>query len=223
MSRRRAVGVLGGTFNPVHEGHLSMARETRERLPLDEVLLMPCAIPPHKEAPRMSTLEDRIAMLEAAIAGARGLSVSLVEAHSGRVCYTVDTLRRLRHGGFDLDPVFLMGMDSLLDLPTWRDYPALLAEFDLVVVDRRRPETVETGLDPEVLRRMVRVDCEKPPADLGRGGRVLCLNVSPPAISSRQIRARAAAGESLDGLVPPGVARYIRDRGLYTGPVEDGR
>lgn len=221
----RVVGVLGGTFNPVHSGHLAMARETRSRLALDRVLLMPCATPPHKAAPRMSTLQDRVAMLEAAIAGEPGLEISMIEAHSGVVCYTIDTLRRLRHGGWGLDPVFLMGMDSLVDLPTWREYRALVAEFDVVVVDRRSPDDAEADLAPEVRRRLVSVtDDTPPPRDLGRGGRVIQLNVAPPAVSSREIRSRAADGEPLDGLVPAGVARYIRVSGLYKRQDrEDGR
>jgi len=223
MTRRpgEVVGVLGGTFNPVHVGHVVMARECSRRLGLRRILFVPCATPPHKPAPSGVTLADRLAMLERAIAGEAGFEVSPIEAHAGVVCYTIDTLRRLRHGGWGFEPVFLIGADSLLDLPTWKDNLALISEFDFAVLGRGTlPRTAQ--LDDRIRRHVFEVSGpDSVPADLGAGGRILRLDVTPPAVSSREIRRRIAAGKDLDGLVPPEVARYIRDNLLYRGLQEE--
>lgn len=223
MSPRPPVGVLGGTFDPVHLGHLEIARRAREAARLVQVLLVPAAVPPHKTDRVLAPARDREAMLRLAIAGAEGLAISTVELDAGGVCYTIDTLRRLRLGPPAVDPVFILGMDSLADIDTWKDHRALLREFDLVVVDR---DGGRARLLPEIERALIDVEVDRgdPRAhEPGRGGRIFRLRLPPIPISSSEIRARAAADGNLAGLVPDAVAGYIRSRGLYgTGELEEG-
>lgn len=207
---RRVAGILGGTFDPVHLGHLAAAERVLEALGLAEVILMPCAIPPHKVGARWSPAEDRLAMLRIAVGGRPGLSVSTLELDRGGVSYTIETLRVLR-GEHGVDPVFVVGTDSLADLPTWREPEALRSEFDWVVVDRPSREI------PRFLADAIPVEGRAAPLapPLGAGGRLLRLIAPVIPISASDVRRRAARGEPLDGLVPPEVAGYIQRRGLY--------
>jgi len=221
VSDERIVGVLGGTFDPVHLGHLEVARRVRERTGLARVLLLPCAIPPHKQPPRLAPAAHREAMLRLAIEGLDDLELCTLESESGGVRYSIDTMRRLREGPPRRIPVFIMGMDSLLELPAWKDHRDLIREFDLIAVNRPdagRPRAVE---DPEVARAIVELaeGEDGPPtgleAGMGRGGRIFVFRIPPVAVSSSRVRARVASGGSLAGLVPPAVARYIHANGLY--------
>jgi GTP-binding protein len=218
-----AVGVLGGTFDPVHRGHLVMAERTLEAMKLEKLLLMPSSIPPHKSRPRLTTAEHRMAMLRLAIEGRPGLGICTVELETGGVCYTIDTLRRLRVGRSPIRPVFVLGTDSLAEITTWRDYRDLVDEFDLVAIDRPGMTLAELrpDLPPEIAGALVYVPegvrgaevlRERPP---GSGGRIYHISVTPCPVSSSDIRAAAAAGQSLAGLVPPAVAGYIQENSLY--------
>lgn len=217
----RLVGVLGGTFDPVHVGHVAAARQVRRLFRLERVLLVPAARPPHKDPAELTPIEHREAMLRLAVAEHEGLSVSRIEIERPGVGYTVETMRALRDGEPRLDPIFVVGRDSLDDLPGWHDWRGLVAEFDLVVVDR--PEGRQGGgverLHPEIRRRLVPLAPGVDPGgalpDLGRGGRVVLSPIRPPDASSRAIRRLIHDGGDPADLVPPPVARYIRDAGLY--------
>lgn len=211
-----AVGVLGGTFDPVHLGHLALADEARRWLGLRRVLLVPTAVPPHKSLARLSSTAHREAMLRLALADRPGLELCTIESRADRVCYTIDTLRSLRRGPPPSRPVFLMGTDSLLQVHTWRDYRELLAEFDLAIVDRSGEKLAGAWrtLDGEIAERIVVLS--RAGTEIGGGGgRIFHLPVAPIPISSSAIRRRAARGDDLSGLVPPAVAEYIGRAGLY--------
>ena len=207
---RPAVGVLGGTFDPVHLGHLRMATEARRLLCLERTLLVPAARPPHKLSDAPSAASDRMAMLELSIDGLDGLEISTIELERPGVGYTIDTLRALRAGPPPRDPVFILGWDALAQIDSWRCWRELLEEFDLAAVARADGRG-QSRLAREVAARVV----DGPALDVGRGGRVFRLPIEPLAVSSSAIRKRSRAGGSLDGLVPPGVARYIQRTGLY--------
>jgi len=215
------VGVLGGTFDPVHLGHLRMARAVLDALRLDSVRLMPAWHAPHKTARTVTDAGHRLAMLRMAVRGRRGLRLEKLELEAGEVRYTVDSLRRLRNRSPACRPVFVLGMDSLAEIRTWRDHETLLEEFDLAVLER--PDQIDAGsppLPPEVARRLTVVTDRDPApghAVVGRGGRVYRVPMEPVAISSTMVRARAASGGELRDLVPPAVARYIRANRLYSG------
>jgi nicotinate-nucleotide adenylyltransferase len=217
------IGLLGGTFDPVHVGHLAMAERTLEALKLESLLLLPSSIPPHKSRPRLTAGEHRLAMLRLALEGRTGLGICPVELERGGVCYTIDTMRELRDGDPPIRPLFVLGTDSLAEITTWRDYRELIEEFDLVVIDRpgRTLAEFRAELPSEIAEALVDIPDgpqgaarlqESPP---GRGGRIYHIAMTPCPVSSSEIRRSAAAGESLAGLVPPAVAGYIQKNGLY--------
>ena len=206
------VGILGGTFDPVHRGHIALAEAARRAVSLARVVLLPCAVPPHKPDRRVAPGYERLEMLYLATEGRPGLAVATDELTRGGVCYTIDTLRALRAQG--VTPVFLLGADALGEVETWREYRALLDEFDLVAVGRAAVDGVSADAGwPESVRARLAVPPLKPP--LGVGGRVVRVAVEPPAVSSRQVRARLAAGRPVADLVPARVDRYIQMRRLY--------
>jgi nicotinate-nucleotide adenylyltransferase len=184
------IGVLGGSFDPVHLGHLALAEAARDRLRLDRVLLVVAAGQPLKAGGAAAPAEDRYAMVRLAVRGRPGLEASDLEFLRPAPSYTVDTLRELRRGLPAGAEVFLvLGADALADLPRWR----------------------EAG---EVRRLASVVGCGRPGSPPPAGADSL-LEVATPDISSTEVRRRAAAGEGLEGLVPDDVAAYIRERGLY--------
>lgn len=217
MGLRPVTGVLGGTFDPIHLGHLHVAEQAAAILGLETVLLMPSARPPHKLTGHVTGNRHRLSMLRLAVDSRPVLTVSTLEYDRHGLSYTIDTLRSLRTGDRPVDPVFLIGGDALAELHTWKEYRSILTEFDLAVI--RRPEDPRDGdrLDPEVRRRLVDYPVADPdlqPAP-GRGGRIFRLEVDPVPISSTAVRRAAAIGAPIHGLVPLSVAKYIQDHQLY--------
>mgnify|MGYP003622955031 CR=1 FL=1 len=188
-----ATGVLGGTFDPVHFGHIAVAMQCREKLELAEVRLIPSFLPPHRDPP-LAPAEDRLAMTELAMQGAPGLVVDDVEVRRGGTSYMVDTLRALRAAG--LGPlVLLLGYDAAADLGTWdraEDIPALA---QVVVFNR-------TGTMRGLLT-----------SPLPGGATV--VEVESPEISATDVRDRLAAGLDASAMLAAAVLAYIYERGLY--------
>ncbi len=198
------LGLFGGTFDPVHYGHLLLAECCREQCRLDEVRFLPAAVPPHKQGREMTPADARLEMLELAVAGNRAFSVSRYETDRGGVNYTVDTLTHFRGENPDAELFFIMGADMLLDLPRWRS-AARVCELALPLV-ACRPETGELDFDslgkvatPERIEQIRRNLVEMP--QIG--------------ISSTEIRRRMADGRSIRYHTPRAVEEYIRSHGLY--------
>jgi nicotinate-nucleotide adenylyltransferase len=210
---KTVVGVLGGTFDPVHYGHLGIARCLLKSSSLSRLWLLPSSLPPHKQARRVTAARHRLAMLRLAIENRPGLEICTSEIDREEVGYTIDTLRRLRDAPNPVVPVFVMGMDSLLELPTWKEFRSLIHEFDLVAVDRPGSEISPDRLHPEVARIVTDLPVGEKPA--WKGGRIYRLRIRPIPISSSEIRTLVGRGDDPSGLVPPGVARYILDNRLY--------
>jgi nicotinate-nucleotide adenylyltransferase len=211
------VGILGGSFDPVHSGHLALARHARAVLALDCVLLLPCADPPHKPGRALAARYHRLEMLELAIEDRPGVRVSTLEIAEAGVHYTIDTLRALRRATPSLLPVFLCGSDALAEIDSWREYETLLAEFDFAAVNR--PGLAGEPLTPPWPDIVTRRVCPLPTgadAPLGTGGRIFRLDMPGVAVSSSAIRARCAAGAALDDLVAVRVARYIQRHRIYS-------
>jgi len=219
VSRLPVIGVLGGSFDPVHLGHLQLAGHIGDELRFDRILLVLAATPPHKAVTALSPAGGREAMLRLAVAEWPRLEVSRLELDREGIGYTIDSLRALRDGTPPCRPVFILGMDALADLPTWRDYRDLLREFDLVAVDRQSADLahLEHSLDPAVAERLVAMDDSEAKRDLdvGAGGRVFHFPMEVIPISASEIRRLAAAGREVSHLVPPAVARYIQTTGIY--------
>ncbi len=196
----RPVGLLGGTFNPVHEGHLSIAREALRLFDLDAVWFIPCAVPPHKPTTGLAPNADRLAMLRLAIAGEPRFDALPIEFDRPGASYTLDTVRALQslhpHRAF----VFIVGADTLPELPTWHRPLELLSLIRIVSLARPgfAPDPASIHLPPPWPGKLL--------ADL-RTGR-------PLDVSSRDLRAKIAAGQSVP-LVPEPVLRYIQEHNLY--------
>ncbi len=196
-------GVLGGTFDPVHRGHIMMAEEARDALSLSEVLLVPAGQPMLKVNDRITSAEHRLAMLRLAVAGRQNLKVSTMEIERPGPSFTVDTVAGLseQHGGRD-EIYFILGWDSLEQFPEWRDPARLIGMCFLAAMPRPgwpRPDLEALEADvPGISERVVFL--EKPQVD----------------ISASAIREMAARGESIDHLVPGPVADYIKEHKLYT-------
>lgn len=199
-ARLPRVGVFGGTFDPVHLGHLIVAVEIRHRLALDRLLFVPAGRPPHKAGLAISSDADRLAMLRLALADDPALELSTIDLDRSRPSFTVDLLAGLRR---DLAParlVFVMGEDSLRDLPRWHE-PGRIAELAELAVALRPG----AGVDLDAVYRAV------PEAR----GRVHLVATPLIGISSTDLRRRVRSGEPIRHQVPAAVEAYIRDRGLY--------
>jgi len=218
VSRPPVIGVLGGSFDPVHLGHLQLAGHVGDELHFDRTLMVLSATPPHKDVTALSPAGQREAMLRLAVADRPRLEISRLELDREGICYTIDSLRALRDGS-QCRPVFILGMDALADLPTWRDYRDLLREFDLVAVDRQGADLahLEHSLDPAIAERLVALnDAEaRSNPDIGAGGHVFHLPMEVIPIAASEIRRLAALGHDVSHLVPPAVARYIQTTGIY--------
>lgn len=196
----RAIGIMGGTFDPIHYGHLAAAEQARLRFALDRVVFVPNRQPPHKKEYCVTPAEDRYAMVLLATASHPQFEVSCMELDRPGPSYTVDTLREFRGRlGPDARLYFITGADAILEILTWRSPQELARSCEFIAVAR-------PGYD---LQRLT-----KEMSDLLRG-RAHILNVPGVAVSSTEIRRRAAAGESLRYLVPPAVARYVEVKRLY--------
>ena len=209
----RTIGLFGGTFDPIHCGHVAIAGALRDELSLDEVRLLPTGIPPHRPPPLASD-EDRRQMVELAIEGEPGLKVDARELSRGRYCYTVETLAELRAElGPDVPLVFLIGGDSLATFHTWHDWRRILDLSHLAVALRPGTDLSE-GLHPAVaaLYRSVRQPASRPTLSHGN---IYVLSAPPRDISATDLRARLRDGAPTDGLLPEAVRRYIFNNRLY--------
>ena len=197
MAQRRRIGVMGGTFDPIHHGHLVAASEVQAWFDLDEVVFVPTGEPWQKSGREVSAPEDRYLMTVIATASNPRFSVSRVDIDRGGPTYTIDTLRDLGASRPDTDFFFITGADALAQILTWRDADGVfeLAHF----VGCTRPGTT---IDDATVDRLP-------------GGKVTLIEVPALAISSTECRARASKGDPVWYLVPDGVVQYIAKRGLY--------
>ena len=194
---------FGGTFNPIHNGHLICARAAMEAVEAAGVVLFPAGSPPHKPDPAdLASAKDRLEMCRLAIAGTSGFEIDDREIRRPAPSFTIDTVRQLKAEGWK-EVIWLIGADMLNDLPNWHDPDALLRETHFLIMARPGTNFAWKSLPPQfqVLRQNI---IEVPGID----------------ISSTAIRARVAAKVPIDFLAPPAVCRYIHKRRLYLPPNE---
>ena len=207
--------VFGGSFNPIHLGHLLMADEMLERLRLDRVVFVPAAAPPHKPASLLAPAEHRYEMVRLAVAGHPGFEVSDLELRRRGPSFTVDTLEALARTGDEL--FLLVGSETFLDLLSWR-LPRRIVELARVVVVPRTGSAFdpESAAAQKVLRE---IGAERfvGPDDTITPGTVVVVHAASLPISSSDLRARARQGRSLAYRVPDAVVTYIRRHRLYAG------
>ena len=201
MSVRRVVA-LGGTFDPIHAGHLAILLQVRAALGAGEAWLLPTALPPHRR-PAHAPAADRLALTEAAAAAEEGVRVLDVEMRRPGPSYTIDTLDELERLHPGVEVWFLLGADAARDIRHWHRAAELLARARFVLVNRSGVPALDDaearalGFDPQ---------------------RTRVLHVDSPAVSATEVRRRVVAGESITGMVPPQVERMIAARGLYRAP-----
>jgi nicotinate-nucleotide adenylyltransferase len=200
VEKYRRIGVLGGTFDPIHHGHLILASELRAELSLDSVVLVPNARSPFKPGESISSGAHRAAMLELVARETPWLGLSTIELDRGGVSYTVDTLRDLRVAFAPATLVFLMGADSLIDLHRWRE-PAEIVRLAEIGVAARPGVSIDIDAVAEQLQ--------------DAHGRVTIVPTPLIAISGTDIRFRVRTGRPIAFHVPPQVERYIREQRLY--------
>jgi len=218
------VGFLGGTFDPVHRGHLDVAEAARAALRLDRIVFVPARIPSHRGAPDVSAAH-RFAMTALAVAPFPHLRLSDVEMDEAAPSFTATTLDRLEEQGADVRGLFVItGADAFADIRTWRAYPDVLDRCHFVAVSRPGLSALQLpDLLPELAARM------RPAAGgmtdvAGMTGRPAIFLVNAPTtdVSSTEIRRRAAAGAPLVDLLPDAVAAYIEKHQLYSGRTPKG-
>ena len=201
------VGIMGGTFNPIHEGHLMIARAAKETARLDQVIFLPSGQPPHKQNSLLASAVNRLNMTILAVNGQDGFVVSDMEVLREGTTYTVDTIRQMRAEQPDAELYYIIGGDTLFQLPTWRtpEQIAALLNGGMIVVPRPGADRGAICNEAERLKESM-------------GLRTLIAQEGGPDISSTEIRERLNRGEAATGLIPQAVADYIAMHGLYQVP-----
>lgn len=213
------VAILGGTFNPVHYGHLRVAEEAREAMGLDRVIFMPTSITPHKADEQAAPAWARLEMLRIAVSGNPCFSVSDMEIERGGKSYTIDTVRELKGKERDIDASLIVGNDSFNDITSWREYDELLKLASFIVVHRpgyavKKPAEAL----PVELARKFWYDADSGSFMSPFGTRITYLATTLLDISSSDIRRRVGEGGSVRYLLPCEVEECISRHGLYMEP-----
>jgi len=225
--RGRRIALFGGTFDPIHSGHLDVASAAQRRFHLDQVFFIPVSHPPHKRASEMLPFAHRFALVALACAGYPRFVPSLAEAafnvRRGQVFYSVDTVRKFQKqfSGPDDRLYFLLGADAFLQIATWKKYKTLLGLCDFVIANRPgfRSEMLYQAIPPELLARPQ--DHAGPRGSKAtvsvalRRTTVHLLDTVASQVSATDVRERLERGQSIRGLVPRGVEEYIKKQALY--------
>ncbi len=202
-SRTKRIGVMGGTFDPIHNGHLVAAEVARENFNLDKVIFMPAGKPPHKQQNSITDPEHRYEMTVLAVSSNPGFEASRLEVDKDELSYTFDTVKDLlKIYGEDTSVYFITGADAVLELLTWHRIRELLALCRFIAVTR-------PGFDKEELEQKIGEISSK------YNGEIICIEVPLLAISSTDIRERCRSGKTIKYLLPEAVEQYICEKGLY--------
>lgn len=196
----RRQGLLGGSFDPVHRAHIELARQALQHLALDGVTLIPAA-QPWQRGRLGATARQRLDMLELAATGETGLDISPVEIERGGPTYTIDTLRGLPPG---TEYFWILGADQLANFCSWAEWEEIVSRVQLAVAARPGSDLAAPALLQALLARL--------------GRKLHIIPMPPSALSATAVRRRIAAGETVETMLPPGVAQYIQQHGLYRHP-----
>lgn len=209
------IGLVGGTFDPFHNGHLDVALAAQRVLQLDKVLLIPARMPPHRHSTHASGPE-RLAMVRLAIEGQPGLEASTIELDAPGPSYTSVTLDRMAKSGVDMTSVvWVAGADAFQQIPTWHDYPDLLNRCHFAAVSRPGQPVEQLRVQlPRLASRMISVTANQPWATTSQAS-IFLIDAPTAPVSSTDVRAHIARGASVKGLVPDAVAAYIDAHRLY--------
>jgi nicotinate-nucleotide adenylyltransferase len=210
------LGILGGTFDPIHLGHLRTAEEIGRELELEKVYLIPSALPPHKAKDPVTPFEHRLNMTRLAIGDSLLLAPLDLEGRRSGLSYSVETLREL-HQVFEPEPelFFIVGVDAFLEIDTWKEYPRLFDYAHFVVISR--PGYGKEEIEPFLLNSGIEIE-KTGQADVflaSSGKKLILKETTLMDISSTHIRQTVSRGGSIRFLVPESVRRYIMEKGLY--------
>ncbi|HEY3303990.1 MAG TPA: nicotinate-nucleotide adenylyltransferase [Candidatus Binatia bacterium] len=211
------IGLFGGTFDPIHWGHLRSAEEVREAFRLDRILFIPSSIPPHKERKDASDAGDRLAMTRLATASHPDFAVSDVEIARPGKSYSIDTLRHFAGKLGRNDALyFILGMDAFREIGSWKDFQELFSLSHFITTSRPKCKDLRAlGDIPVAARKSFCYDSKTNSYRHKSGTRLHFFKLTDIAISASEIRAQVKAGKSIRYLVPPEVESYIKRRGLY--------
>jgi nicotinate-nucleotide adenylyltransferase len=214
----RSIALFGGTFDPIHSGHIAVAQAARRRFHLDAIYFIPSSRPPHKTKMTLTPFAHRYAQVALACENHEGFLPSLAEAPPDatgtHVFYSLDTVRKFKKE-FPLDHLyFILGADQFLEIPTWRHYETLLDCCDFIIANRPgfRMDALRLVIPPEMRARVASRDANKIAL---RKSNVYLLSTVRSHISSTEVRQRLHQGKPVDALVPASVQEYIRRQGLY--------
>jgi nicotinate-nucleotide adenylyltransferase len=216
--QKERMGLLGGTFNPVHEGHVRAAREVQQRFGLDRILFIPSYIPPHKRTRDMASPEDRYAMVELAVLGNPHFLASSIEIEAKQKSYSIITLNKIKKTYPDAWVFFILGIDAFLEIETWKSYQEVLEQCHFIVTSRPGYLLAEArNVLPEAFAaRILEVGDSGPVGEeLFRRFRIFLLSIQALDVSSTEIRRRIRQGQSVKGFVPEAVEVYIKKEKLY--------
>lgn len=212
MTTRR-IGLLGGTFDPIHRGHTDLATAAQDTLGLTQVLLIPANVPPHRPKPLTSSFH-RFAMTALVVAGRQGWRASDVELRHEAPSYTVTTLRRFHERGYAPHELFfLIGADAFRDIASWRDYPSIFERAHFAVISRPgHPVSTLRDHLPSLAPRMVDATAG---VSVPQHPVIFLIDAATTDVSSTSLRASLSRGDRLDGQVDPRVQQHIEQHGLY--------
>jgi nicotinate-nucleotide adenylyltransferase len=217
-TKKERIGLLGGTFNPVHLGHLRAAAEVRSKFALDRVLFIPSYIPPHKQTTDMASPEDRFAMVDQAVRAHPFLVASALEIEAQERSYSIITLNKVKAIYPDARIFFILGVDAFLEIETWKSYREVLEQCRFIVISRPgfNLAAARDALPPEYEDSFrVLAEAEDIGEDFLAQFRIFLLSIPALDISSTEIRRRVKMGRSIHGLVPESVEKYIHRKNLY--------
>ena len=219
------IGLFGGTFNPIHQGHLWAASEVIKRFHLDQIFLIPAALPPHKTPGTVANADDRLEMIHLAIGDVPGIVVSDVELNRPGPSYTIDTVRHFKNKLAKDSRIYLiMGLDAFLEIDTWKSYAELLEEIAFIVMARPNADCRDADQGWKILENYLKSTLsEDYEFSTARGcytseGKppIYIVDIDAMDISSTKIRQNIKTKQPIKDLVPPEVAEFIQLKGLYT-------
>jgi nicotinate-nucleotide adenylyltransferase len=217
------IGLFGGTFDPIHWGHLRSAEEVSERFELDRILFIPASIPPHKRGQTTTPARDRLAMVRLAVAKNPRFKVSTVEISRPGVSYSIDTVRHFAKRKRQGDSLFfIIGLDAFREIGSWKDFAEIFPLCDFIVTSRPGSKDSDplrgTGV---AVKKLFCYDFRRRNYRHRSGSRIFFIKLTDIAISASEIRERVKEGQSIRYLVPSRVETYIKKQGLYRNRREE--
>jgi len=218
------IGLFGGTFDPIHIGHLRAALEVKQGFGLDRIIFIPAALPPHKKGGQVADAADRLKMVELGVSGYSGFSVSDAELRRSGPSYSIDTINHFKTSGDPASEIlFISGLDAFLEIDTWKSYRDLLRQIAFIVIARPMFDGSDTSLRWKRLEDFINAKisadyrfCESSAGFVHSGSKpIYAFDVTSLDISSTRIRELVKTGQPITYLVPESVEDYVKSRGLY--------